>query len=418
MSFGNSNMAGSVPGATFSLLLLASIIQGFQVGPQLHYDEKAVVGQNITLNCSIKTHTGLEIIAMEWRNKNDEKLVVHTFKNGAYYHQQDLSLKVEDDNENHMVFFNLHLSKLKKKDSGTYVCDISTFPFGSIRTEIDLTVEDEITIECNVQKTVEVYNGENVTIDCKASIPNAQYRWDKNKNAVSDNESLQLWMVTDANAGIYTLTVDAGRKTLHKEFIIMVLPATTSWRTVPSQPQTETTTQNLKTSTKLTTSDKTTGTVTTALEELSTASMNSPHSTVTSSPTPRTDTPSYGRTTTQEIGRNQTELYTLSTRTEEFSSFGNISDESETPDATTTVSYRSTTSATEEMVEAKEDAERGHLLLLLILIPVLLLIAVAGILYRRRVIKSRMDLPPPFKPPPPPVKYTAPRQTSAQRVYT
>lgn len=53
----------------------------------------------------------------------------------------------------------------------------------------------------------------------------------QNKNLVSNKESLELWQVTDAHTGVYTLTVYTGSKILHKEFNITVLTVTTSLRT-------------------------------------------------------------------------------------------------------------------------------------------------------------------------------------------
>lgn len=48
---------------------------------------------------------------------------------------------------------------------------------------------------------------------------------------MSKKESLELWQVTDAHAGVYTLTVNTGSKTLHKEFSVTVLTVTTRLRT-------------------------------------------------------------------------------------------------------------------------------------------------------------------------------------------
>lgn len=53
----------------------------------------------------------------------------------------------------------------------------------------------------------------------------------QNKMLVSENESLELWRVTDAHMGVYTLTVNTGNKSLQREFIITVLKATTNLRT-------------------------------------------------------------------------------------------------------------------------------------------------------------------------------------------
>lgn len=48
---------------------------------------------------------------------------------------------------------------------------------------------------------------------------------------MSENESLELSWVTDAHGGAYTLTVNTGKKSLHKTFTISVLRTTTSLHT-------------------------------------------------------------------------------------------------------------------------------------------------------------------------------------------
>lgn len=49
----------------------------------------------------------------------------------------------------------------------------------------------------------------------------------QNDEVLSETESLELWWVTDAKAGIYTLTVNTGSK----EFVVTVLTTTTSLKT-------------------------------------------------------------------------------------------------------------------------------------------------------------------------------------------
>ncbi|KAG7217046.1 hypothetical protein INR49_027585 [Caranx melampygus] len=124
----------------------------------------------------------------------------------------------------------LHLPAVNEWDSGIYTCDISSFPSGSIRRETELKIKDVLKVTCSEDRAVDVRSGENVKIHCKASA-NAQHRWTKNKMLVSESESLELWQVTDAHAGVYTLTVNRGNESLCKEFIITVLTATTSSQT-------------------------------------------------------------------------------------------------------------------------------------------------------------------------------------------
>lgn len=54
---------------------------------------------------------------------------------------------------------------------------------------------------------------------------------------VSETESLELLWVTDAHAGVYTLTVDIGKESMHKEFTITVQTATTGLQTGEFPPR-------------------------------------------------------------------------------------------------------------------------------------------------------------------------------------
>ncbi|XP_028277189.1 T-cell surface protein tactile [Parambassis ranga] len=443
---GKWNMAGNALGTTFSLLLLlASVIQGEQNGEVIHYETmEAAVGQNITLPCIVKKHTDLKIVSIEWSKKKKEKdnenikLAVYSISHGHYYFWPNVTVLTEKNNANTLTGTRLHLPSMTKWDSGIYVCDITTFPLGSIRAETQLAIrDDDIEINCNVNSTVKVHDGENVTIHCRL-FPNTWYRWTKDKEQVSESESLELWRVTDANAGVYTLTVNTGNKSLHKDFIIAVLTATTSLPTdgVTVSPESLTKSAGSRfitspTSGSLThvdrtmnsTNDPKTSNVTLTSAGLITPSTNATHTNVSPSTATHSDryhplnsTPSsYGSTVfkaAQEMAsddkRNESKLYTLqpednsSLKPEEPSTPGSIS---QSP----TLTVGTTVNVTED-----KDTKRSHMLLVSIVL-VLVLIAVAGCFYRRHLIKKRMDLPPSFKPPPPPVKYTAARHNE---VYT
>ncbi|XP_070774005.1 T-cell surface protein tactile [Enoplosus armatus] len=448
MSLGSSDMAGSALGKAFSLLLLASIIQGLQDFEVFHNEKmEAVVGQNVALSCSVKSSTDLQIVSIEWhKNKNEKtKLALYSRGYGIHLFWPNVSMQIV----NKSMGSYLHLSGVQKWDSGIYTCDLTTFPLGSIRTETELKIKDvDVDIMCDVDSTVEVHAGENVTIRCRA-FPNAEYRWTKNKTVVSKNESLELWWVTVAHTGLYAVTVNTGNKSLHKEFIVTVLTATTSLGTdlVTVTPQSNVTEEGLirSTDSSLTTSP-TTGLSTTDTNVTWTTStdtdvtddpnisnvtageripsfINYTQISITSSPATHTDPYHSNNSSDQEINPTNT----LNTST--------FSDQSATSNLSTTLSYGSevfrstqetrngsTGSITENsdnpgtiptgntMTENNDtDGVRSHLWLVLIITPMLVLIAVAGFLFRRQIIKRRMDLPPPFKPPPPPVKYTAAR---------
>ncbi|XP_006800133.1 T-cell surface protein tactile [Neolamprologus brichardi] len=429
-------MAGNALGIVFCLLLLASTIRGIHGVELFHYEKmEAVVGQNVSLPCTLKSATDNKIVSIEWRKENT-KLGLYSQFYGIYLFWQNITIQIEK-NGTDVLGSHLKLSDVKKSDEGIYDCDMATFPAGSRQVKTQLIIKDDIKITCDVNGTVEVHNGENVTIRC-TSFPNAEYTWTKNDELLSETGSLELWWVTDANAGVYTLTVNTGSKSVRKEFVVTVLTTTTSLKTVSPQGLTESAGISLTTSptpelsthtdrtTFIATNARNTTNVTITADEHITSFTNSTHISVTASPTTHSHTqdllnttvqrttesgyPSTMLTSTQESAsdetRNETEVHTeqpegISSATpEEYSTTGNIFKSPDRP-------------SSEDKYGENENKDTApiHLLLVVIIVPVLVLIAVAGFLFRRQVIKTRLDSPPSFKPPPPPVKYTAIRQS-------
>ncbi|XP_036975435.1 nectin-3-like protein [Acanthopagrus latus] len=237
-------MAKSAPGTASYLLLLTSIIQGSQDVEVFHYKKmEAVVGQDVVLPCTVNGRSDLKLVSIEWSKNINEftKLAVYSLSFGVYLFWPNISMQIEDKT----LGSNLHLPEVSKWDSGVYICDIITFPLGTIRRETQLEIQDVDVglIICDANSTLEVHAGENVTIHCTA-LPNVQYRWTKNKKLLSENASLDLSWVTDAHGGAYTLTVNAGNKSLHKTFSISVLPTTTSLHTVTTRSTWAMTTQH------------------------------------------------------------------------------------------------------------------------------------------------------------------------------
>ncbi|KAM6911261.1 uncharacterized protein PEZ65_015531 isoform 2-T2 [Lycodopsis pacificus] len=438
MSLRSSDMARGALGTAFSLLLLASSIQGLPDVEVFHYERMdAVVGQNVTLPCIVKSSPTLKIaiVSIEWRKNNkhkNSKVALYSPDQGFNLFWPNVTMQVE----NGSMGSHLQLYGVTTQDSGIYSCDISSFPHGSISSETVLEIKDDVIIMCDVDRAVEVHSGGNVTIKCKL-FPDAKYKWTKNKTLVSDNESLELWCVADAHAGVYTLSVNTGNKSLHEEFIITVLSATTSLRTdlatVP--PQSNVTEEGLiEPADSGLTMSPTTGLSTTdadvartmnmsadvkddnpnsrktTAEEHMTPLTNCTHVSVTLSPITHTEPNHFNNSTDQEINPTPvaSNLSTTSSYGDKLfrSTYGTKNESmGGNPDATPTPSTGNTTIVIED--EGAGGAQ-SHLLSLFI-VPILVLIAAAGFLCFRRKMKERMNLPPSFKPPPPPVKYTAAR---------
>uniref|UniRef100_A0A8C6PND0 Ig-like domain-containing protein n=1 Tax=Nothobranchius furzeri TaxID=105023 RepID=A0A8C6PND0_NOTFU len=218
------NMTGKVLGIAFHLLLFSSVIQGLKHVELIHKEAvEAVEGQNVSLPCLVKNVSGLNVVSLEWK-KDETKLGMYNSAHGHYYHWSNVTIQIKQDEAKKLSGSHLLLLHVNKWDSGVYVCEITSFPLGSFRKETNLT---EIKLACEVDGGIEVNYGENALIHCSVSSNDAQYRWTKNENVVSDDASLKLWSVTGAHAGAYKLTVNTGGKTLHRVFTIVVLSATT-----------------------------------------------------------------------------------------------------------------------------------------------------------------------------------------------
>ncbi|CAK6953914.1 T-cell surface protein tactile [Scomber scombrus] len=409
MNLGSSNMAGVALETAFYLLLLASIIQGLRDVDLFHNETvEAVVGQNISLPCIVKNIAKVKVVNTEWSKRENEikKLALYTPGFGVYRFRSNVSIQPVYNDAKTFTGTYLQLFEVEKENSGIYVCDVTTFPFGSIRAETQLKIKDVVKIMCDANSTVEVQSGENVTIHCKVS-PIAQYRWTKNEELVSQNESLELWLVTYAQAGVYTLSVNTGNETLHEMFNIKILATTTSsrrdlvtvspWFNVTegltkSADSSLTTSQTTELSPTDTSVTSTIGVATGVtdnnpnnnLRNVTNTSFNNFHNLTTLS---------YGKTMlASDVTRNDMS-------SEESSTLGSSTTNSSKPGATPTLITGNTI--------GDNDTGRSHLLLVCIIVPILVLIA--GILYRRQIIKKRMSEPPPFKPPPPPVKSAATR---------
>ncbi|KAM3601852.1 uncharacterized protein V6R79_020020 [Siganus canaliculatus] len=435
MSLGSSDMAGSALGAAFLLLLFASIIQGSHA-VDVYHQEKMVAeeGQNVTLPCFLENSSGLRLVHIEWRRNKNTKLVVYSSVHGVHNFWPNITIRIE---KNTMGSY-LQLPRVTKWDSDNYTCELSTFPMGSIRTVTELRITDDVKIKCDANQTVEVQAGENVTILCQ-DFPNTQYGWRKNEELVSVSASLALVWVTAADTGVYTLTVSRGNTTLHAQFIITVLAASTSMRTdlatvSPQSRDSIVSTDNSFTTTSTRRQTTDTNNVTITDGQHRTANTNDSDIDASPSPALQTDPYPFNNSINQETRPTQTLNTPVTSNLSSTSSYNDttlrstqetrnesmphvvhphLNSSTNLEESWTVVGNSDKAGATKSSGSTKasdgdvSDAARGHLLLVLIIIPVLVLTMVAVFLFRRQILKQRRDLPPPFKPPPPPVKYTA-----------
>ncbi|KAG7259248.1 hypothetical protein CRUP_035921 [Coryphaenoides rupestris] len=139
---------------------------------------------------------------------------------GSTIFHQDVELHPETDDHNKLLGSYLYLQHARVNNSGTYMCELTTYPQGTIGRTTHLNVTDaEVT--CDHNSTLELGVGENVTVHCELRLhPQAEYRWLKNHTLVSETQYLEIRWMDESQAGVYILTVSAGSRSLQRSFNI------------------------------------------------------------------------------------------------------------------------------------------------------------------------------------------------------
>lgn len=98
---------------------------------------EAVEGQDVALPCLLDS-TNLQLGNIEWSRRTNEttQLVVYNAMFGLEYFWPNVTIQTE----NNTLGSYLHLNGVTRRDSGTYICELSTFPLGSIKRETVLNV--------------------------------------------------------------------------------------------------------------------------------------------------------------------------------------------------------------------------------------------------------------------------------------
>ncbi|XP_056451058.1 T-cell surface protein tactile [Gadus chalcogrammus] len=413
--------------AIFSLLLFGTALQGLEALKVIHFEEEEVaVGQNISLPCIFNDTFDIKISQIEWLKKPSLKLVVHNVKNGPHYFR-NVSLQIEIADIDALQGSYLQLFNTQVNDSGTYVCDLTTYPNGSMSRETRLEVKDaEVT--CDKDSTLEVSVGDDVTVQCEVRLyPTALYKWFKDGTLVSENSSLEVVVMDESQAGVYTLTVSTGHKTMQRSFNVTVLTPTespsTEWTTILSQNTNHSSTgvvyvpttgpveasstletrQNVSSSVPTTqaTTENTYTTAESRNESFTVRPISSSSATTLGSETHRGSTERAGNVTEERVPGDVDQQHTATLTTVEI--------ETDIPDGLTrtTANLSSSRLTTEETVVIVKTSGSTSSYGWLAIVLCLVLFVVFTVLYRRHIVQKRLDLPPPFKPPPPPLKYTS-----------
>lgn len=111
----------------------------------------AVEGQNVSLPCYVGEENEITVIQLEWfkqqtgNEKNDQKIVVFHPTMPEHYFQTSSHLKTMTSSKTGKLQGSiLTLYKVTMKDSGNYICEITSYPNGSIKRTTKLQVTGKL----------------------------------------------------------------------------------------------------------------------------------------------------------------------------------------------------------------------------------------------------------------------------------
>ncbi|XP_078077787.1 T-cell surface protein tactile-like isoform X2 [Mustelus asterias] len=171
------------------LLLLINLVRALQ---GLHIENDRTVttspGENITLKCILHGTQNTSIVQIQWSketNNNSHTILVcnHRFGTYSYMESVEFESKIPTNGTGNINFTNVQVSA-----SGTYTCSFVTFPTGSLKVSIVLTVVEEVISQEDVVESPIVIEGmlnSKIQLPCGFKIPakhNIRLTWFRKNN--------------------------------------------------------------------------------------------------------------------------------------------------------------------------------------------------------------------------------------------
>ncbi|XDV54190.1 hypothetical protein PO909_022539 [Leuciscus waleckii] len=200
--------------ATYKLLIIVCMIQG-TYGMLIHHNVSvtAVEGQNVSLPCFVGEEHEIRVIQLEWIKQkgdemNDKKIVVfHPTMPAFYFQTGPLLTTMTSSKTGQLQGSVLTLYEVTMKDSGNYMCEITSYPNGSIKRTTKLQVTEPPASAKMSHPSRFIKEGDEVKITCSASPPPLRYELRRSKDKLfwmaSLNGEFILPNVTRNNSDLY-----------------------------------------------------------------------------------------------------------------------------------------------------------------------------------------------------------------------
>ncbi|KAJ8342371.1 hypothetical protein SKAU_G00322990 [Synaphobranchus kaupii] len=150
-----------------ALLVLWDVAQGDFGVLDRSYSVNVTVGQRVSLSCLKEKEHDYRISQMEWKKQEvggESKIAIYNPRYGTEYFWKNVSLILESSGEE-LKGSVLHFGEVAVWNSGNYICELTTFPHGTVKAQTHLWVAERVskpsvTYTCSKDSVTLTCNGE------------------------------------------------------------------------------------------------------------------------------------------------------------------------------------------------------------------------------------------------------------------
>ncbi|XP_056593503.1 uncharacterized protein si:ch1073-15f19.2 [Triplophysa dalaica] len=204
----------SIIGTTYKLVFMGIILGTYGVTINHDVSKTAVEGENISLPCTVEEldiiNNKIHIIQMEWIKRHqgiDEKIAVFHPDFPTQYFKNDSIVEGRKSSSGKLKGTVLNLFKVTVNDSGNYICEMTSYPHGSIRNVTKVTITEPRVSLKMISPYGFVKEGDEVKIRCSTRRPPLRFDLRRSKIESVLLESLTgefiLPNVTRNNSDLY-----------------------------------------------------------------------------------------------------------------------------------------------------------------------------------------------------------------------
>uniref|UniRef100_UPI00398EE4F9 T-cell surface protein tactile-like n=1 Tax=Pristiophorus japonicus TaxID=55135 RepID=UPI00398EE4F9 len=137
---------GHPPLCIFVLINLVQVLQGLSI--EHDREVTASPGENITLKCILAREESTSVVQIQWSKETDDHSGVVILANHILGIRRFMeSVAFESQSPTLSGIGSIHIMNVQVSASGTYMCSLVTFPNGSLKVSMILTVDEKVNLQ-------------------------------------------------------------------------------------------------------------------------------------------------------------------------------------------------------------------------------------------------------------------------------